>query len=84
MKGMNIIWKSLLTLALGLMLNCLFAQPGPPEGGHGSDNNQEGGGAPIGSGLGILFCLGIGWSCKKVYTQFMADRNESAKPEILK
>ena len=55
----------------GLFFICLaaFAQvpPPPPGGGHGATGNQEGGGAPIGSGIGILLSLGTAYGGKKVY-----------------
>ncbi len=43
--------------------------PPPPAGGHGQTGNQpnNGGGAPIGSGLAILLALGAGYGGKKLY-----------------
>lgn len=43
--------------------------PPPPAGGHGQNTNQpnNGGGAPIGSGLTILLALGAGYGGKKLY-----------------
>ncbi len=63
----------MITLSLGL-----FAQvpPPPPEGGHGQSGNQEpGGGAPIGSGLGILLALGAAYGGRKVYKAFQKQEN---------
>ncbi len=63
----------MITLSLGL-----FAQvpPPPPEGGHGQSGNQEpGGGAPIGSGLGILLALGAAYGGRKVYVAFKKQEN---------
>jgi hypothetical protein len=48
----------------------LFSQgaPPPPPDGHGSSTNQDpGGGAPIGSGVGILLALGAAYGGKKVW-----------------
>ena len=46
----------------------MFAQnPPPPPPGHGSTGNQQGGNAPIGSGLFILIGLGAAYGGKKIY-----------------
>ncbi len=49
--------------------NILFAQgpPLPPATGHGGTTNQSGGGAPIGSGIGILLALGAAYGGTKLY-----------------
>lgn len=47
---------------------CLLAQaPPPPPPDHGQTGNQNGGNAPIGSGLVILISLGLAYGGKKVY-----------------
>ncbi|PIQ32334.1 MAG: hypothetical protein COW63_07075 [Bacteroidetes bacterium CG18_big_fil_WC_8_21_14_2_50_41_14] len=67
----NTIKKVLIALIfnIGLLL-ALPAQdpPPPPPGGHGDDTNQPAGGAPIGSGLGILLALGAAYAGKRIYT----------------
>jgi hypothetical protein len=64
----------------GLFFICLgaFAQvpPPPPGGGHGGTGNQEGGGAPIGSGIGILLVLGAAYGGKKLYKAIHDENNE--------
>ena len=46
----------------------LFAQaPPPPPPAHGATGNQNGGNAPIGSGIFILLGLGAAYGGKKVY-----------------
>ncbi len=46
----------------------IWAQvPPPPPPDHGSTGNQNGGNAPIGSGLLILIGLGVGYGGKKFY-----------------
>jgi hypothetical protein len=48
----------------------VFSQgpPPPPSGaGHGASGNQNGGNAPIGSGLFILLGLGAAYGGKKIY-----------------
>ena len=46
-----------------------FTQPPPPPtgAGHGATGNQNGGNAPIGSGLFILLGLGAAYGGKKVF-----------------
>jgi hypothetical protein len=63
------LYKTLALNGLILFSTCLFAQapPPPPGGGHGGTANQEGGGAPIGSGMGILLALSAGYGSRKVY-----------------
>lgn len=41
--------------------------PPPPSGGHGQSGNQQGGNAPVGSGMVILLGLGAAYGSKKVY-----------------
>jgi hypothetical protein len=60
--------------AIGLIFGLLFgisaitiAQPAPPPpGNHGMDGNQ-GGAAPIGSGLAILLTMGAAYGGKKIF-----------------
>ena len=66
--------KSIISLsiifALAMTAKQTLAQHGPPQppGGHGSQQNQSpGGGAPIGSGLGILLTLGLAYGGRKTY-----------------
>ena len=69
----NFLKKIILTILVvyGLTLNFeVMGQPEPPEppsGGHGQNGNQQGGGAPIGSGLFILLGLGTAYGIKKFY-----------------
>ena len=69
--------KTLAIIGLVMLSMGAFAQvpPPPPGGGHGSTGNQEGGGAPIGSGIGILLTLGAAYGGKKVYKVWQ-DKNE--------
>ncbi len=67
----SIFSKILTTLALLLTLSLgAIAQPPPPPGEHGSNQNespfQEANG-PIGAGLAILLTLAAGYGAKKVY-----------------
>ena len=41
--------------------------PPPPPANHGSNGNQEGGSAPIGSGTLLLLTLGIIYGVNKTY-----------------
>jgi len=42
--------------------------PPPPADGHGQSTDQlPGGGAPLGTGIGILLALGGAYGAKKVY-----------------
>lgn len=66
------IMKTLMTLAFTLLMGTLAytqAPPPPPAGGHGQGTNQSpsGGGAPIGSGIGILLALGAAYGGSKIY-----------------
>ena len=75
MKNIAKFAKITLTLALfmgwGVVAN---AQPGPPGGPHGGEDDVSGttpgGGAPIGSGMAILLSLGAAWGGKEVYKAF--------------
>ncbi len=60
----SLIFSGLFILSIGA-----FAQvpPPPPAGGHGESGNQEGGGAPIGSGIGILLSMGAAYGARKIY-----------------
>ncbi len=65
--------KVILTFAVSLALvlagNVLLAQgpPPPPGSGHNQSGNQtpQGGGAPLGSGIGILLALGAAYGGHK-------------------
>ncbi len=66
----KIIAQIVLVIAITLSSQALLAQgPPPPPGGHGETGNQpaEGGGAPIGGGLGILLALGAAYGGRKIY-----------------
>jgi len=64
--------KTILTITFVVGSSVLLAQvpPHPPGGGHGRGDNQPGGGAPIGSGIGILLALGTDYGGKKVYRAY--------------
>jgi len=58
----------LIILSLVLNSNTMGQDaPPPPPSGHGETGNQEGGRAPIGSGLFILLGLGVIYGSKKIY-----------------
>ena len=60
--------KLLVITMLALATTSLFAQaPPPPPPGHGETGNQNGGNAPIGSGLFLLLGLGVAYGGKKLY-----------------
>lgn len=63
------IYKTLVIIGLNMFSIGAFAQvpPPPPGGGHGESGNQEGGGAPIGSGIGILLSMGAAYGVRKIY-----------------
>jgi len=67
----KIIVQLILVITFTLSAQALLAQgaPPPPPGGHGSSQNQpaNGGGAPIGGGLGILLALGAAYGGRKIY-----------------
>lgn len=48
--------------------NTCAQAPPPPSGGHGQSSNQNGGSAPLGSGLAILLTLGAGYGAYKYKT----------------
>lgn len=57
-----------LVIFLTLNINQLMAQaPPPPPPDHGTTGNQNGGNAPVGSGVLILLGLGAIYGGKKVY-----------------
>jgi hypothetical protein len=60
----TLIFCGLFVLSVGAMAQ---VPPPPPGGGHGGTGNVPGGGAPIGSGIGILLALGAAYGSKKVY-----------------
>lgn len=70
----KILITALFLLSISFTTSELAAQvpPPPPGGGHGESGNQpaEGGGAPIGGGLGILLALGAAYGGKKLYKAF--------------
>ena len=69
----------IITLFFTLLVFNRFSQvpPPPPSGaGHGASGNQNGGNAPIGSGLFILLGLGAAYGSKKLYTLNKEDIEE--------
>ncbi len=59
----------------------LYAQTPPPPNGNGSNpsengNTPVGGGAPIGSGLAILFALGAAYAGKRIIEININKNNE--------
>jgi hypothetical protein len=66
---MKTIKYTILIALFTLVINTGFGQvPPPPPDSHGQGGNQPaGGGAPIGSGLGILLALGAAYGGKKVW-----------------
>ncbi len=65
MKKISIILAAVLGLTIS---SATYAQaPPPPPPDHGSTGNQNGGNAPIGSGLLILLGLGAAYGGKKLY-----------------
>ena len=75
----KIIITALFIISLSFTSADLLAQgaPPPPPGGHGETGNQpaEGGGAPIGGGLGVLLALGAAYGGRKVY-KYYQDKTE--------
>ncbi len=63
-------------ISLVLFFTCtiqfaIASDPPPPPPDHGEAGNVPGGGAPLGSGLGILIACGAAYgSLKKIKTQF--------------
>ena len=70
------IVKTLTLIAFTLLSVGAFAQvPPPPPSGHGSGGNQPaGGGAPVGSGIGLLMALGAAYGGKKVYQEYKSSK----------
>lgn len=65
MKKISIIIAAVLALTIS---SATYAQaPPPPPPDHGSSGNQNGGNAPIGSGLLVLLGLGAAYGGKKYY-----------------
>ncbi|MBU1370106.1 MAG: hypothetical protein KJ578_12380 [Bacteroidetes bacterium] len=74
----KIIAQLVLVIGLFLSSQAMLAQ-GPPEppDGHGETTNQDpGGGAPIGGGLGILLALGAAYGGRKVYKAWQQNKLE--------
>ena len=59
-------------LILPLFVNAQTSGPGNP--GDTPDGTPLGGGAPIGSGIGILIALGAAYGGKKLYTLYQDDK----------
>jgi hypothetical protein len=75
----KIIIAALFIISLSFTTSELSAQvPPPPPGGHGETGNQpaEGGGAPIGGGLGILLALGAAYGGGKIYKNWQQNKLE--------
>jgi len=77
----KIIVTALFIMSLVFVSVDLLAQgaPPPPPGGHGGSTNQpanEGGGAPIGGGLGILLALGAAYGGGKIYKNWQQNKLE--------
>ncbi len=65
---MKKLYKPLLILLFTFATATMFSQaPPPPPPDHGETGNQNGGNAPIGSGLVILLGLGAAYGARKVY-----------------
>ncbi len=63
----NSIIKLLVIIATVTTTNLFSQAPPPPPPDHGSTGNQNGGNAPIGSGIFILLGLGAAYGGKKIY-----------------
>ena len=77
----KLIVQVVLVIGLSFSSMALLAQgaPPPPPGGHGSSQNEpanEGGGAPIGGGLGILMALGAAYGGRKIYKAWQQNKLE--------
>ncbi len=61
--------RKLSLIVIGILLTSVSFSQGPPAppSGQGSTGNQNGGNAPVGSGIAILLGLGIAYGSKKVY-----------------
>jgi hypothetical protein len=74
MKKISIIIAAVLALTIS---SATYAQaPPPPPPDHGSSGNQNGGNAPIGSGLLVLLGLGAAYGGKKFYDSRMEKLEE--------
>jgi hypothetical protein len=49
------------------LISFASAPPPPPPGGPSGEDNEIGGSAPIGGGLGILLALGAAYGTKKIF-----------------
>jgi len=68
MKSLHkVIAIALIVLASTATTNLLAQAPPPPPPDHGSTGNQNGGSAPVGSGIFILLGLGAAYGGKKLY-----------------
>jgi len=64
-KFLNITATIFCSLALSTFI---YSQPDPPNGAHGSgDNENAGGGAPIGSGVVLLLAFSAAYAGKKIF-----------------
>jgi hypothetical protein len=74
----KIIVQLVLVIGLSLSSMTLLAQgPPPPPGDHGETTNQDAGGsAPIGGGLGILLALGAAYGGRKIYKAWQQHKLE--------
>jgi hypothetical protein len=74
----KIIVQVILFIGLSLSSMVLLAQgPPPPPGDHGETTNQDAGGnAPIGGGLGILLALGAAYGGRKIYKAWQQHKLE--------
>ncbi len=65
---MKKLYKPLLITLFVLVTATMFSQaPPPPPPDHGTTGNQNGGNAPIGSGMVILIGLGAAYGARKLY-----------------
>jgi len=71
----TLIFRGLFILSVGAMAQGAVPPP-PTAGGHGMGANQPaGGGAPIGSGIGILLTRGAAYGGKEIY-KLWKNKNE--------
>ena len=63
----KLVSSAVIILTIFLCINLQAQAPPPPPPNHGSTGNQNGGNAPIGSGLAILLGLGVAYGGKKIY-----------------
>lgn len=67
----KILIKLSFIIAFTISSTALLAQgPPDPPGDPGTGDPIGGGGAPIGSGVGILLALGVAYGGKKLYTLY--------------